>query len=332
MISVIIPCYNEEETITQLLEALLAQDVSTDKYEVIIADGMSTDGTRDRIAEFHKNHPERKLKLVDNPERSIPSGLNRAIEASCGDPVIRLDAHSIPYPDYLRRCVEVLEETGAGNVGGIWEIKSRLDNWFAKSIAGAASNPLGAGDARYRIGGKAGPVDTVPFGAFRREWIESVGPFNERMFTNEDYEYNTRIREAGGLIWFDPSIRSIYYARSTLSELARQYWRYGFWKARMLATFPRSLRWRQILPPLFVLSTLCLGLAGTLSQPARYLLGVQWALYIPVLVMAGVFSALKSMSAGMILGLPLAILTMHLSWGAGFLVSLVKLKIGNEDE
>jgi len=322
-ISVIIPCYNEEDTIGQALQALLDQDVPPDAYEVIIADGRSTDRTRNRIAQFKQKHPEVNLRVVENSKRTIPSGLNKAIEVSTGDLIIRLDAHSIPYPDYLRRCVEVLQKTGASNVGGVWEIKPRIENLIAHAIAEAAAHPLGAGDARYRIGGKAGPVETVPFGAFRREWIERIGPFNENMLTNEDYEYNTRIREAGGLVWFDPSIRSIYFARSSLIELARQYWRYGYWKARMLYKFPGSLRWRQLLPPLFVFTTLCLGLGGIFWQLPRYLLGVQWALYSVVLISAGLANGVKAGSPGMIAGLPLAFLTMHLSWGTGFLVSFV---------
>jgi succinoglycan biosynthesis protein ExoA len=332
MISVIIPCYNEEDTIVKVLSALLGQDIPSSAFEVIIADGRSTDATMDRIASFHSEHPEINLRIVENPERTIPSGLNTAIGASAGDTIVRLDAHSIPYPNYLRRCVEVLEETGAGNVGGIWEIKPRVDTWIARSIAKAASHPLGAGDARYRVGGQAGPVDTVPFGAFPRKWIDRIGPFNEKMLTNEDYEYNTRIRQANGLIWFDPSIRSTYFARSTFLELARQYWRYGYWKARMLAKFPGSLRWRQLLPPLFIFVTLSLGFAGFFWRPSLLILGVQWAVYGLFLFLTGAASGLKVGSPGMAAGLPLAILIMHLSWGTGFLVSLMKQALGDWDE
>src|SRR3989304_7761914 len=120
---------------------------------------------------------------------------------------------------------------------------------MARPIAAAASPPLGAGDAGYRVGSQAGEVDTVPFGAFRREWLERVGGYDESLQTNEDYELNVRLRRAGGKIWFDPSIRSVYYARSDLAQLWRQYYRYGFWKARMLLRYPGSIRWRPALPP-----------------------------------------------------------------------------------
>ena len=133
-------------------------------------------------------------------------------------------------------------ETEAANVGGVWDIRPGGEGWVARSIAAAVAHRLGAGDAGYRAGARAGEVDTVPFGAFDRRWLERVGAFNEELLTNEDYEYNYRLRQAGGMIWLDPSIRCVYFARPTLSALARQYWRYGFWKAHMLTRYPRSLR------------------------------------------------------------------------------------------
>ena len=136
---------------------------------------------------------------------------------------------------------------------------------MAQSIAAAASHPLGVGDALYRHASKASQVDTVPFGAFKRELLALVGFFDESLLTNEDYEFNTRIRKSGGTIWLDPAIRSVYFARPTLAALARQYSRYGFWKWRMLRRYPETLRWRQGLPPLFVLSLLAWNWPGCFS-------------------------------------------------------------------
>ncbi len=144
------------------------------------------------------------------------------------------------------------------NVGGVWEIQPGATTWIARSIAVAAAHPLGVGDAMYRLAATASEVDTVPFGSFRRTLIEQIGGYNESLLTNEDYEFNTRIRQANGRVWLDPSIRSVYFARSTFKELVRQYWRYGYWKWRMLRHFPDTVRWRQALPPLFVLSLVCL--------------------------------------------------------------------------
>jgi succinoglycan biosynthesis protein ExoA len=332
IVSVVVPCYNEESTIIELLESIDAQDYPVELIEIVIADGMSKDGTREKIKQFSETHPKLSIYLIDNPGRSIPLALNEAIAASNGEIVVRLDAHSVPAKDYISRCVLVLEETGAANAGGIWLIRPGTNTSIARTIASAAAHPLGAGDARYRTGGKAGPVDTVPFGAFRREWLSKVGPFNEQLDTNEDYEYNVRLREAGGMIWFDPSIRSVYYSRSTLPELARQYWRYGYWKVRMLSRFPATLRWRQALPPLFVLITIILGVVGIFSDPMLLLLGVQWACYLLIIFLAGLLVALRSKDFIQIFVFPLAIITMHLSWGLGFLVSLGKFLVGEWHE
>jgi glycosyltransferase involved in cell wall biosynthesis len=323
-ISLIIPCYNEQASIGLLLDAIRRQTHQLDEIEVIIADGMSDDGTRDAIQDHASQHPELSIRLIDNPQRIIPAALNAAIKAAEGDVIIRLDAHSAPKPDYVDRCLAVLEETGAANAGGVWEIQPGAETWMARAIAVAASHPLGAGDARYRISGEPGPVDTVPFGAFRREWLEKVGPLNEELLTNEDYEYNVRIRAAGGVVWFDPSIRSIYFARPDLRALARQYWRYGFWKVRMLRLYPGTLRWRQALPPIFVLST---GILVALAFPfsfARLLLAVQLGAYFIITTIVGLLESIRRKDMGLILGFPLAIWTMHFSWGAGFLWSVLK--------
>jgi glycosyltransferase involved in cell wall biosynthesis len=331
-VSVIVPCYNEEETIVELLTSIAAQDYPLELLDIVIADGMSEDGTRAKINQFIEAHSNLSVQLIDNPGRSIPLALNEAIAASSGDIIVRLDAHSVPAEDYISRCVQVLEETGAANAGGIWMIRPGANSPIARSIANAAAHPLGAGDARYRTGGESGSVDTVPFGAFRREWLDRVGPFNEALKTNEDYEYNVRLREAGGMVWFDPSIRSIYYARSSLPQLARQYWRYGFWKVRMLSLFPATLRWRQALPPLFMFVSVVLGLAGIFSDLFLLLLGVQWATYMLVIFLTGLFIAFRSKDLVQVFVFPLAIMTMHLSWGTGFLVSLGKFLVGERHE
>jgi len=207
--------------------------------EVLIADGLSEDGTRDVIAEFQTKHPDLQVHVLENPNRIIPAALNVGIAAAQGEYILRMDAHAIPRPDYVARCVEVLQARQAENVGGVWEIQPQNESWIARSIAAAAAHPIAVGDAGYRIGSQAGYVDTVPFGAFRRELIERIGLFDERLLTNEDYEFNTRIRQSGGRIWLDPQIRSVYFARGSLSDLAKQYWRYGYWKAQMLKRYPK---------------------------------------------------------------------------------------------
>jgi succinoglycan biosynthesis protein ExoA len=322
-VSVIVPCYNERSTIRHLLEALREQTFPRREMEVVIADGMSSDGTREAIATFQRDFPDFDVRVVDNPVRSIPSALNRAIEVSRGRILIRLDAHSKPYPDYIANCVKA-HETGLGdNVGGVWEIQPGAQTWIARSIAAAASHPLGVGDALYRHTTSAAEVDTVPFGSFRRALMDRIGLFDESLLTNEDYEFNARVRGAGGRIWLDPSIRSIYFARSTLLELARQYWRYGFWKWRMLRRYPKTLRWRQALPPLFVLSLIALALFSLFLPFAGYALAGELIIYFSILILAALTAAFRRRESYLVFGLPLAISVMHMAWGSGFLWSML---------
>ena len=321
-VSVIIPCYNEEATIGLVLDALYHQTFPRDRFEVVIADGMSSDATRSVISEFHLNHPGLYITVVDNVARTIPSGLNLAIRNSSGRYIIRLDAHSIPDHVYITTCVELLNAGAGDNVGGMWIIKPGGEDWQARSIAEAATHPLAVGDARYRLGGEAQAVETVPFGAYRRDLISKIGGYNEALLTNEDYEFNVRIRQAGGVIWFDPKLWTTYIARSNFRELARQYWRYGYWKARMIKNYPSTLRWRQLLPPSFVLSILVLFLVGILVPYAWILLAIEIGVYLLVLLLVGTIGSIQKKSVGFALGLPVAISTMHVSWGTAFLYSL----------
>ena len=323
LVSIIVPCYNEQATIRLLLESLLRQTVPARDLEVIIADGLSTDRTREEVAAFQQEHPGLLVRLIDNPRRIIPAALNCALDAAQGRIIIRLDAHSVPAEDYIQRCIEGLDETGAENVGGVWEIRPFGEGIIAKAVAAAAAHPFGVGDARYRYASSAGFVDTVPFGAFRREVFDRFGKFDEALLTNEDYEFNARLRQKGGRVWLDPRIRSIYFARPDLPSLSRQYWRYGFWKWRMLRNYPRTLRWRQALPPVFVLSLAALLIAALFWRPAGLLLAFEILSYLLVLAAGSLPAARRQRDARFILFVPLAIAVMHISWGAGFLWSVL---------
>lgn len=323
-VSIIVPCYNEQATIGLLLSALYAQTFPQKDMEVVIADGMSTDATRDRIAAFQREHPDLSVRLVDNPARHIPAALNTALGAALGDYIVRLDAHSIPAEDYVQRCIAALQAGKGDNVGGIWQIQPGANTRMARAIAAAAAHPFGVGDARYRVGGQAQAVDTVPFGAFRRALIAEIGPFDETLLTNEDYEFNTRIRQSGGTVWFDPEIHMKYFARPSLAALARQYWRYGFWKLRMLRRYPETIRWRQALPPLFVLLFVLLGLLGIWWPWLRWVWLAQVVGYSLVLLLAGLRAARKGQQPFLVVGLPLAIAAMHFAWGAAFLWSALR--------
>jgi glycosyltransferase involved in cell wall biosynthesis len=322
-VSIIVPCYNEQSTIRPMLDAFWNQTFPRHEMEVVIADGMSTDRTRDEVLGFQRDYPDLKVRLVDNTLRSIPSGLNCAIEASRGEILVRFDAHAKPYPDYVENCVKAHRAARGDNIGGVWEIHPGAATWVGGSIAVAASHPLGVGDAMYRLAATASEVDTVPFGSYRRTLIEKIGGYNEALLTNEDYEFNTRIRKSGGRVWLDPAIRSIYFARSTFMELMRQYWRYGFWKWRMLRGFHDTVRWRQALPPLFVLSLVSFLLLSVFLPFFVWVLVAEILFYYSILFLAGAHAALKRRKPFLLLGLPLAISVMHISWGSGFLWSML---------
>ena len=321
-VSIIVPCYNEQSTILSMLQAFHVQTFPRAQMEVVIADGMSTDGTRAAIAAFQREFPDLEVRVVENVKRFIPSGVNRAIEAARGEILVRFDGHAKPYPDYVENCVTAHQAGRGDNVGGVWEIHPGADTWMAKSIAVAAAHPLGVGDALYRHAKQAAEVDTVPFGSFRRALIEQVGFFDESLLTNEDYEFNARIRKQGGKIWLDPSIRSVYFARATLWELIRQYWRYGFWKWYMLRRYPDTLRWRQALPTVFVLSLIGLLVLSIFFAAARLLLAAELILYFSIMLLTGVHAAVRQQKAYLVVGLPLSIFAMHISWGSGLLWSM----------
>lgn len=328
-VSVIIPCYNEQATIMDLLKTLYAQDYPSEKMEVIIADGMSTDNTRDIIREFKEKHPDFSVRVIDNPQRIIPAGLNRALEEAQGEYIVRLDAHSSPAPDYISRSVQGVKEGKGDNIGGLLDIEPGAETWIAKSIAVAAGHPLGVGDARYRIGSIAREVDTVAYGTYQSSLVDEIGPYDESLLTNEDYEFNVRLRQAGRTVWLDPAIRTTYVARPSLPELGRQYWRYGYWKLRMLLRYPNTFRWRQ-LSGAFLLSWIVLGVLSIPFLFARWLLLFEAIVYGLALLISGIQTSLRERDWRLILGVPLAIATMHFSWGAGFLWSLVEYGVGEK--
>lgn len=322
-VSIVVPCLNEEKRIRTLLDAIFAQTYPRELLDVTIADGHSTDKTREVIAAFQREHPGLNITVIDNDARTIPAGVNRAIAVSRGEIILRLDGHSGPYPDYVEKSVAALEAGRGQNVGGVWEIRPGAETWVARAIAVAAAHPLGVGDALYRHAKQAAMVDTVPFGAWKRLLVEQIGGYDESLLSNEDYEFNARIRQGGGKIWLDPAIRSLYFARPTLTALARQYWRYGFWKLQMLRRYPKTLRWRQALPPLFVLSLM----GGALLVPAwpifGWLLAFELLAYFGILGLAGLRSTIQYRGAFLLFGLPLAITVMHIAWGSGFLWSIL---------
>lgn len=322
-VSVVIPCYNEAATIGKLLASLEAQTLPKSRFEVVIADGGSTDGTIEEIKNYLELHQDLLVRVIANPARIIPAGLNAAIKASRGSIITRMDAHTLPSANYLELSLRDLEDGKGENVGGVIDILPSADTWIGRSIAVATSHPLGVGDARYRWTTQAGPADTVAFGTFHRELFDRIGYYDESLMINEDYELNTRIRLSGGTVWVDPEIRATYFSRDSLQTLSRQYFSYGFWKFKMLKRYPKSLRWRQALPPIFVFGILMLLLGSTVLEMARILLLAGLAGYLLILTAGSLPAATRKKDWTLTAGIPLAIATMHFSWGSGFLWSIL---------
>ncbi len=321
-VSVIVPCYNEEKHIFSLLSALNQQTYPISDMELIIVDGLSTDRTRDVIKSFQNLFPGLQIFLVDNPKRSIPVALNLGIQKAIGEYIIRVDAHSTPDRKYVENCVVALAEGKGKNVGGRWVIiPSDQKSFVSRAIAAAVAHPLGAGDASYRYSEKASYVDTVPFGAFRRSTLLEMGGYDENLLSNEDYDLNVRIRRNGGKIWFDPQIRSKYIARSDYCSLAAQYYRYGFWKRKMLTKYPESIRLRQAIPPLFLLIIAIFFIAGFIFHTLWIGLGLILGFYCLALLVAGALDAIKSKDCGKVIGMPAAFFIIHFSWAIGFVIS-----------
>jgi succinoglycan biosynthesis protein ExoA len=319
-ISVLIPCRNEERTIEQVLDALHRQSFPAERIEVIVADGRSTDGTRERVDGFARAHTGWALCWVDNPGLSAPAGLNAALRTARGEIILRMDAHAIPDPDYVEQCVGALERSGCDGVGGGIIIQPGGSGVVARAIAAAVASPFATGGVRYRSGGKEGEVDTVPFAAFKCDVFRRVGRFNERVPVNEDYEFNYRVRAAGGRIFFSPLIRSRYIARGDLSALIRQYYFYGHQKAVMLSFHPKSIRLRQLIPALFVPSLVLLCAGAFFLPTLAIILGLELVVYAAVSAgFAGREAAVRKETA-IFPVLMLVFFCIHSAWSAGFWV------------
>jgi len=322
-VSVIVPCLNEEKTIRLLLEAIYAQTYPLEKIEVVICDAFSTDRTREKVQQFAEEYPELAVKIIDNNRQTIPAAINTAAQAARGKYLVRLDAHSVPNPEYVEYSLDILTKGMADNVGGVWEIQPGSDTCISRAISQTVSHRLGAGDAKYRISQKSEYVDTVPFGAFRKDLFLDLGGFDESLRANEDYEFNTRLRKNGGRIWLDARIRSVYYARKNLKELAHQYWRYGFWKFQMLLRHPASLRLRQAIPPFFLSMIILLVVLSFFMPFARIILGAGLSFYLLAMLGASFTRIIKRRDICLI-NMTIAFMVVHFSWGGGFLYSLFR--------
>jgi len=320
-VSVVMPVRNEASFISESLGAVLAQDYPPDRMEVIVVDGDSTDGTL-KILEQHQGS-EPAVIVLRNPARIVPSALNIGIRNAHGEIVVRVDGHVIIASDYVRKCVESLQRGDVENVGG--PMRPRGKGYFGRAAALATSSPFGIGGSKFHYSEKEEFfTDTVYLGAYRREVFDRIGLFDEKFICNQDYELNYRLRAAGGRVLCTAKIRSLYYCRESLSALWRQYFSYGLWKTRTLKKHPRSLQPRQLAAPTMVLGILALGSLGFFFQPARYLLALGAILYLGLGIAFGLAKVLVAAEPGLLPGVVLTFLTIHLAWGLGFWVGIFK--------
>ena len=307
-VSVIVPARNAEATLGLALDQILAQEYDGD-IEVIVADGSDTEQTAEIVRE------RGTVKLVPNPHKTIGFGINLAIREAKGDILLRCDAHSFLPQGYVRRAVETLQRTGAANVGGRQVPVGTTA--FERAVAIAMSAAMGAGDARYRLGGKEGPVDTVYLGAFRRDALTAVGSFDPHFFHNQDYEVNWRLRQSGETIWFDPALTVEYRPRATLRRLAAQYFNYGRWKSAVLRRHPKSLQVRHLAPPALFLALVASALVAIVHPPWAPWAALVPLVYVLTLVVSGAVGGIRHRTLAAV-AVPLALATMHLSWAIGF--------------
>ncbi len=315
-VSVVIPVRNAAGAVVHAVESCLSQEYDG-SLEVVVADGISTDGTREQVAGLAES--DHRLKIVDNPDLVTPAALNRAIRASSGTIIVRCDAHAVLPPGYVRRAVDRLTATGAASVGGVQRCVGTAP--VQRSIAMAMSSPLGVGDATFRIGGEPGPTDTVYLGTFRRDAIEAAGLFDVTMLRNQDYELNYRLRKADEVVWFDPELAVDYFPRRSFGRLWRQYFDYGAGKRRMLRRHPESLRWRQLAAPALVLAMLASAVPASVGS--WRLAAIVPAVYATALIGGAFVELLRRRDLAALL-YPVAVATMHLSWGAGFLMETIR--------
>ena len=262
MITIAMPCLNEARFIEACVRSVLAQDYPKDRIEVLVADGGSTDATREILARLAAEDP--RIRIIDNPERIQAAGMNHIIHAARGDVLIRMDVHCEYADDYVRKCVEVLEQTGADNVGGAQ--RARPTTFFQRALCAALTSPLGVGGAKYRSAESEGFVDTVFLGAFRRRVFERFGMYDPGAITNEDAELNQRIVESGGKVYLSRDIVVHYHPRESLRALGKQYFKYGRGRARTLLKHKKLLSLRPAIPFLMVAGATTL-LATSAVQP-----------------------------------------------------------------
>lgn len=318
-VAVIMPIRNEADFIESNLNSVLTQDYPSDRMEVIVAEGMSTDGTREKLVKLKEQYPQ--LLVIDNLKQNIPTGLNAALDITRQEQeiIIRIDGHSSVAQDFVSKNVALLaEHPEAWSVGG--PIVHSADTLFGKAAAAAMSHPFGVGNASHRFANYEGYAEGAPFPAVWRWVFERIGKFDEQLVRNEDDEFNYRIRKAGGKVYISPRIRYTYYVREETRQLFWQYFQYGFWRVKVLRKHRRPMALRQLVPASFYLTMIGLLLWGLLLKQMIIAL-ILPVLYVTALITAGL-SALPRVGFKVASLVPLAMATIHTGYAWGFLYGI----------
>jgi glycosyltransferase involved in cell wall biosynthesis len=324
-VSVVVPCRNERAHIAEFLENLLQLERDGLECEFLIADGESNDGTREILDDYARKVPE--IRVIPNPGRIVSTGLNAAVRMARGDVIVRMDVHTTYAKDYLLACVAELKRTGASCVGGAWVARSQ--SWLGRAIGAAFQSKLVSGAASSRDERTSGPVDTVYLGCWRKETLERVGLFDERLVRNQDDELNYRITRAGGVVWQSPRIRCWYEPRNSLRKLFWQYFQYGFWKVAVIRKHGQPAKLRHLVPGIFVLSLAGLGAAWGVSAALEWLvarwlgwlLAAQVGAYALAALAAAAWAARRA-GWELLPGILAAIPCFHFGYGLGFVAGL----------
>jgi succinoglycan biosynthesis protein ExoA len=318
LVSIIMPVRNEVAWIEACLQSVLTQEDPGGAFEVLIADGMSTDGTRALLAALAAR--DARVRLLDNPQQTVSHGLNGAIRAARGRVIVRMDAHTHYAPDYVRQCVSVLRETGAGAVGGAWRAVGYTP--LQQAIALAFQSPFACGGARSHAVQYEGAVDAVYLGCWLKTTLEQIGGFDEALIRNQDDELSLRLRLAGFTLWQSRRIHSWYVPRASLRALFRQYAQYGYWKVRVMRTHRRA-QLRHLVPGVCAFGLLGFAVASSVTPVARWLLAGLLCLYVAVSVDAAFIACTRAAQWRPLWVLPLIFATYHAGYGCGFLRGLL---------
>lgn len=324
-VSIIIPCLNEQDYIAKCLDSVIANDYSNDFLEVIVIDGMSTDRTREIIHQYQDKY--RFVRLLDNPKRTAPSALNIGIKNATGDIVIRMDAHTTYSRNYVSKCVETLKEFNADNVGGVIRTLPGKNTFIAKLIALSIGHPFGVGMSYFRVAKTRMPpcpVDTVPFGCFRRELFKKIGYFDESLPRVEDIDFNNRIKEVGGKIILNPEIVSFYYARGSLKDFWKHNFDNGYLVTAPLGRSQAHYVGRHLIPLLSLGGFILLIPFSFFSEVARWLLGGLIGFYMSLSLYFSLKTALRQRNPIFLVLMPFIFGFLHLSYGLGSLWGLIR--------